>query len=196
MLPSFWPYSFLHIQSTWTSQTTKIRELATWICQCAIHKAQKSQFLIYTIHKKQYNNCQMYRQVLPKLTISRVGSGWNMILVTTPLWPLKKCVQNPPSTSHTSTFLSAPAVASNPPDASQAMPITGPSCPYTTPHTKNFFTQWISSDNEPKWASFVSTLRDFITAEFIIKQIIEEQKSKICTLWVFLAGCSKPNGKH
>jgi hypothetical protein len=44
-------------------------------------------------------------------------------------------VQKPPSTSQTRTFLSAPAVASNPPDKWQAIPFTGLSWPYSIPKT-------------------------------------------------------------
>ena len=53
-----------------------------------------------------------------------------MIVVTTPWCPRNECVQYPPSTSQTRIFLSAPAVASNPPEASQAMSATGPLCAY------------------------------------------------------------------
>jgi hypothetical protein len=51
-----------------------------------------------------------------------------MTVVTTPWCPRNECVQYPPSTSQTRIFLSAPAVASNPPEASQAMSATGPLC--------------------------------------------------------------------
>lgn len=45
------------------------------------------------------------------------------------LWPVKECVQKPPSTSHTRTVRSAEPVASSPPDASTAMSATGALCP-------------------------------------------------------------------
>lgn len=41
------------------------------------------------------------------------------------LWPVKECVQKPPSTSHTLADLSALAVASRPPLPSTAMCSTG-----------------------------------------------------------------------
>lgn len=62
------------------------------------------------------------------------------------LWPVKECVQKPPSTSQTRTVRSAEAVASRPPDASTAMSATGALCPLKLRSACPF-----SSDQQRSW---------------------------------------------